>query len=195
MFSEAPIETESNDPAETTPDEGECAPRDNPKIAQLTAALAQMSAERAKMQETFQADRKKLKTELESEVIRLKAELEESTTKNTTLTEELKQGEIRLRDSVRVMEAENSASKIANRELQERVDNTLFPVFQKNRKFEKNPKIRIFPKINTPLQKQLNQERKNRDAAEEDSKKKSEVINSLKSELKDSHEVISTIFR
>ena len=83
-----------------------------------------MSAERAKMQETFQTDRKKLKTELESEVSRLKTELEESTTKNTTLTEELKQGEIRLRDSVRVMEAENSASKIANRELQDRVNST-----------------------------------------------------------------------
>ena len=81
-----------------------------------------MSAERAKMQETFQTDRKKLKTELESEVSRLKTELEEATTKNTTLTEELKQGEIRLRDSVRVMEAENSASKIANRELQDSVN-------------------------------------------------------------------------
>ena len=50
---------------------------DNPKIAQLTAALAQMSAERAKMQQTFQADRKKLKTELESEVDRLKTSLEQ----------------------------------------------------------------------------------------------------------------------
>ena len=50
---------------------------DNPKIAQLTAALAQMSAERAKMQETFQTDRKKLKTALESEVDRLKNSLEQ----------------------------------------------------------------------------------------------------------------------
>ena len=37
---------------------------------------------------------------------------------NKTLSEQLKQGDIRLRDSVRTMEAENSASKIANRELQ-----------------------------------------------------------------------------
>jgi len=126
----------------------------NPKIAQLTAALAQMSAERAKMQETFQLDRKKLKIELEAEVGRLSEALEATTVRNGTLAKELKQGDQRLRDSVRGFEAENSASKIANRE----------------------------------LQKQLNQERKNRDEAEAEAKRKSEMINALKGELKESHE-------
>ena len=126
----------------------------NPKIAQLTAALAQMSAERAKMQETFQLDRKKLKIELEAEVGRLSEALEATKVRNGTLAKELKQGDQRLRDSVRGFEAENSASKIANRE----------------------------------LQKQLNQERKNRDEAEAEAKRKSEMINALKGELKESHE-------
>ena len=43
-------------------------------------------------------------------------------TRNESLEIELKQSETRLRDSVREMEAENSASKIANRELQKQLN-------------------------------------------------------------------------
>ena len=77
-----------------------------------------MSSERAKMQELFQSDRKKIKSELEDNISKLTEELNELKTRNESLSIELKQSETRLRDSVREMEAENSASKIANRELQ-----------------------------------------------------------------------------
>ena len=86
------------------------------------AALAQMSSERAKMQELFQSDRKKLKTELEENISKLNDELGHLKTRNESLEIELKQSETRLRDSVREMEAENSASKIANRELQKQLN-------------------------------------------------------------------------
>ena len=58
------------------------------------------------------------------------------------------------------MEAENSASKIANRE----------------------------------LQKQLNAERKSRDAAEEENKKTRDELNNLKTQLKEAHEVFLFFF-
>lgn len=94
----------------------------NPKVAQLTAALAQMSNERAKMQETFQSDRKRIKAELEENISKLTSEVDHLQKQNESLEIELKQSETRLRDSVREMEAENSASKIANRELQKQLN-------------------------------------------------------------------------
>merc|ERR1712176_1504134 len=47
------------------------------RLAKLTASLATMSAERAKMQNTFQNDRKKMKQDFDLETTKLKSERDE----------------------------------------------------------------------------------------------------------------------
>lgn len=91
---------------------------ENEKIARLTSSLAQMSAERAKMQETFQSDRKKMRQEFEEKISTLKNDYNEATHTQQKYLEELTEYKNKSKDTIISMEADTSASKIANRELQ-----------------------------------------------------------------------------
>lgn len=81
-----------------------------------------MSAERAKMQTTFQNDRKKMKNEYDSELLKVTSERDRLGIERGQFEAELKELKNFMKEQVRVMETENTASKIANRELQKQLN-------------------------------------------------------------------------
>ena len=92
------------------------------RIAKLTASLATMSQERAKMQQTFQNDRKKMKNDFDQEILSVQTERDSLKKERNQFEEELKEIKNMMKEQVRSMETENTASKIANRELQKQLN-------------------------------------------------------------------------
>ncbi|CAG5104669.1 Oidioi.mRNA.OKI2018_I69.chr1.g1437.t1.cds [Oikopleura dioica] len=95
---------------------------DQAKIARLTSSLAQMSAERTKMQETFQNDRKKMKQEFEERFSKLEKDHETAVSERKRYLEELNEYKSSTKERILAMEAETNASKITNRELQKQLN-------------------------------------------------------------------------
>ena len=81
-----------------------------------------MSQERAKMQQTFQNDRKKMKNDFDQEILKVQNERDKFEKQKNQFDEELKEIKNVMKEQVRSMETENTASKIANRELQKQLN-------------------------------------------------------------------------
>ena len=74
------------------------------------------------MQQTFQNDRKKMKNDFDQEILKVQNERDKFEKQKNQFDEELKEIKNVMKEQVRSMETENTASKIANRELQKQLN-------------------------------------------------------------------------
>lgn len=163
--------------------------QEDSRLAKLTASLAAMSSERSKMQNTFQADRKKMKNDFDQELSKITSDRDHQKIERDQFHEELVGLKKSMKDIIRTMETEKTASQIANRELQKQLNS-------------ERKKIDQMEVKNRELSNQLSQSEKNLDKKIEIEKEnKSEKIEkefqktiiALKESLKEKSGEISSL--